>query len=237
MVHLSYLETAIRLGVAIVSGGLIGYERERKGRDAGFRTHILVSVGACLFALIEQESAWTLLAMAETNDLAAQMLTYSVHRLTAQVVSGIGFLGAGTIILTKRSIKGLTTAASIWVCAALGIASGMGYYDLALAGALVILLTLVAVKRIFSFPHMKKLSIAYAGRGDQSQAVTAFLRQQRVRVLGQDAKIVLTDQQMTHETDYHIDARYIADESAFLQAILALGPFREVLLQDLGDDF
>ena len=84
---------------------------------------------------------------------------------------------------------------------------------------------------------MKKLSITYAGRDDQTQAVTAFLRQQRVRVLGQDAKIVLTDQQMTHETDYHIDARYIADESAFLQAILALGPFREVLLQDLGDDF
>lgn len=237
MYHLSYLETALRLGVAILSGGLIGFEREKKGRDAGFRTHILVCVGACLFALIEQESAYGLLRLAEANETVSQVLTFSAHRLTAQVVSGIGFLGAGTIMLTKRSIKGLTTAASIWVCAALGIAAGMGYYVLALAGAVVILLTLVAIKRIFAFPHMKKLTVAYAGPENFDEAVMAHIRRSGARIIGADSKTTLEDGKVTHETDYHVDARRIKDETGFLQEIYELGPFHHVLLQDLGDDY
>lgn len=236
MFYLSTLEIAIRLGVAILAGGMVGFEREKKGRDAGFRTHILVAVGACMFALIELESASAMLNLAAANENASKILTLSVHRLTAQVVSGIGFLGAGTIMLTKRSIKGLTTAASIWVCAALGIAVGMGYYLIAGLGALVILLTLVAVKRLFSFPHMKKLSVSYVGSEDYNPVIENHLREHRIRILGVDAKTTLGEGKLTHETEYHVDARHLTDETAFLQQIYDLGPFRQVLMQDMGDD-
>lgn len=237
MISLTYADIAIRLGVAILTGGMVGYEREKKGRDAGFRTHILVAVGACLFALIELETAIAVLKIVGTQEGASQVLNFSVHRLTAQVVSGIGFLGAGTIMLTKRSIKGLTTAASIWVCAALGIASGMGYYVIAGAGALVILLTLVVVKRIFSFPHMKKLTIAFDGSDELMKQVENLLRQSNVRILGTDTKIKLEEETAEYLVEYHIDARHIADCAEFLRSVHSMGPFRQVLLQDLGDDF
>lgn len=112
----SNFELVLRLLISAIIGGLIGLEREANNRPAGFRTHILVTIGSALIMLISSQ------AFREIGG------TVDPSRLAAQVVSGIGFLGAGTIIRDGSNIKGLTTAASIWVCGGLGLAIGGGYY-------------------------------------------------------------------------------------------------------------
>lgn len=121
--ELTYLSVAVRILVAIIIGGLVGLERGMKNRPAGLRTYMLVSVGACLIML--------------TNQYIYQYTgAGDPMRLGAQVVSGIGFLGAGTIVVTKHNqIKGLTTAAGLWASAAVGLALGIGFYEAALTAS------------------------------------------------------------------------------------------------------
>ena len=121
-----------RLLLSMVLAGAIGYERERHGRAAGFRTHILVSVGSCLIMLTN------LLLVGASATPAALDPT----RMAAQVISGVGFLGAGTILRFQASIRGLTTAASLWVVAGIGIATGSGFLFEATAAAILVLLVL-----------------------------------------------------------------------------------------------
>ena len=121
---------AVRIAVAVVLGGIIGLERGLKNRPAGLRTYMLVCVGACLIMV--------------TNQYIYQAFgTGDPVRMGAQVVSGIGFLGAGTIIVTKRNqIKGLTTAAGLWAAAAVGLSVGIGLYEAAVIGGTVIFIVL-----------------------------------------------------------------------------------------------
>jgi putative Mg2+ transporter-C (MgtC) family protein len=123
------IEILIRLVLALLLGGLIGLERERHERPAGFRTHILVSIGSALLMIIS-------VRMVDYNYMA------DPGRIAAQVVSGIGFLGAGTIIRDGFSVKGLTTAASLWTTAAIGLASGAGYYYIASLATVIVFITL-----------------------------------------------------------------------------------------------
>lgn len=115
--HIAEYEIAFRLFLACIFGGIVGFERERNDSTAGFRTHILVSLGSALVMII---------SMYGFSDFTS--VNKDPARLAAQVVSGIGFLGAGTILRDKTSIKGLTTAASLWVVAAIGLATGAGFY-------------------------------------------------------------------------------------------------------------
>ena len=130
------LSAIIRLTLALICGGIIGIDRGRKRRPAGFRTHMIVCIGATLTMLISQH----LLERGYATD---------VSRLGAQVVSGIGFLGAGTIIVTGRQkIKGLTTAAGLWASACMGLAIGAGFYIGALVGFAFMLLAMTAFSKI-----------------------------------------------------------------------------------------
>src|SRR4051794_12575917 len=115
------LQLSIRLLAAAVLGGLIGVEREVHGRPAGMRTHLLVAFGCALF---------TVLSIYGFNDPISGTSNPDPSRLAAQIVSGIGFLGAGAIIKYGTSIRGLTTAASLWATAAIGIGTGTGQYVL-----------------------------------------------------------------------------------------------------------
>ncbi len=127
-----------RLGAAALLGSLIGFERERLAWAAGVRTHMLVAVGSCLFMIV---SAYGF-EHARLND----HVVLDPSRIAAQVVSGIGFLGAGSILLRGQIIRGLTTAASIWSVAALGLACGGGLYFAATATTVIILLILAGMK-------------------------------------------------------------------------------------------
>ena len=131
------LDAVVKLVLAIVFSGIIGYEREHSHRPAGFRTHILVAVGS---TLVMMTSGYVFL---EYEGLA----NFDPTRLGAQVISGIGFLGAGTILREGFSVKGLTTAASLWAVSCIGLAVGAGYYVGALVTTLFIYLTLNTFKR------------------------------------------------------------------------------------------
>ena len=120
--EINIVSILLRVLAAIFAGGIIGLEREMKNRAAGFRTYILVSLGACVIMLTNQY----IYQVYQTGDPV---------RMGAQVISGIGFLGAGTIIVTaKNQIKGLTTAAGLWSCACIGLAIGVGFYEVAVIG-------------------------------------------------------------------------------------------------------
>ncbi len=126
----------LRMLLAVVCGGLIGIEREHKRRPAGFRTHILICLGASLTTLTSQ---YIYLQLDMFTDLT---------RLGAQVIAGIGFIGAGTIIVTKRrQVKGLTTAAGLWASAIVGLAVGAGYFEAALIATAMILLVELVLAR------------------------------------------------------------------------------------------
>ncbi|GAA0727811.1 MgtC/SapB family protein [Clostridium malenominatum] len=126
-------EVVIRLVLSAVVGGIVGMEREASHRPAGLRTHILVTLGSTLIMLISMYGFQGLGANNSGGDPA---------RLAAQVVSGIGFLGAGTILRTGNNIRGLTTAASIWVCGCIGLAIGNGYYLGGLATTVIVMIVL-----------------------------------------------------------------------------------------------
>ncbi len=126
----------VRLGLSAVLGGLIGFEREHSHRPAGFRTHILVAVGSALVMLT---------AVYMTDKFPDNI---DISRMPAQVVSGIGFLGAGTILREGFSVKGLTTAASLWAVSCIGLAVGSGFYVGAFVGTFVIYITLNALKKV-----------------------------------------------------------------------------------------
>ena len=129
----------LRLSCAMFVGALIGMEREYTHRPAGLRTHILVALGACVVSITGEMIFSHYSALGSTSDPA---------RLSAQVITGVGFLGAGTIMKEGASVKGLTTAASVWAVACLGIAAGFGYYFLALAGMIFTFITLTFLETI-----------------------------------------------------------------------------------------
>lgn len=135
--EINTLSIVIRLSLAVLCGGIIGLERGKKGQAAGFRTHILVCIGSALVMM-------TNLYVIDVLDASADPT-----RLGAQVVSGIGFLGAGSIIVTnKNKIKGLTTAAGLWASACMGLAIGVGFYQLAVIGCIFIVLVISLLDRI-----------------------------------------------------------------------------------------
>jgi putative Mg2+ transporter-C (MgtC) family protein len=131
-------ELILRIFVAAVLGGIIGLEREYRAKEAGFRTHFLVAMGSALFMVVS--------AYGFSDAMNNELQRWDVSRVAAQVVSGIGFIGAGTIIFRKDAnvVSGLTTAAGVWVVAAIGLACGGGMYKVAIASSLLVLAGLEA---------------------------------------------------------------------------------------------
>ena len=122
---LNWDESLLRLALAAALGGLIGVEREIREREAGLRTHMLVALGSALFTIVSAYGFHAFLASGQS------VVRADPTRIAAQIVTGIGFLGAGAIIRQGLSIRGLTTAATLWVVAAIGLAAGAGYYSAA----------------------------------------------------------------------------------------------------------
>ncbi|AIY83056.1 MAG: MgtC/SapB family protein [Clostridium baratii] len=151
-------EVALRIVLAIVIGGVVGFNREYENRPAGFRTHVLVCLGATVAALIQVQLGYYVVnEIAKTPNLSG-VLSVDIGRVICQVISGVGFLGAGTIIRTKASVKGLTTAASIWAVACVGIAVGMGFYTISILSGIGIVIALVLLKR-FEYRFINKLDV------------------------------------------------------------------------------
>lgn len=172
--HLNILSIIVRLCLAMLFGGIIGFERERKKRPAGLRTHILVCIGATLTMI--------------TNQYIVEILQMGGDptRLGAQVISGIGFLGAGTIIVTgKQQVKGLTTAAGLWASACMGLAIGIGFYEGAIVGCLFILGGMTILHRIefYMLSHTREVEFYIElGKVQELGELLAYLKDKKVQV-------------------------------------------------------
>jgi putative Mg2+ transporter-C (MgtC) family protein len=180
-------EIIIKLVLAMVFGGIIGLEREIGNRPAGFRTHTLVCMGS---VLVMMTSEFLLEAYASNPPDPA--------RLGAQVISGIGFLGAGTILKDGSRVRGLTTAASLWVVACIGLAIGVGFYLGALAATLLSYITLVLLKKFEGYvPGLRdhELSLEIPNTPGQIAKITNILAALNVRV--RDIKVEPGKEELT----------------------------------------
>lgn len=169
--EVTLLAIIVRILLSIFIGGLIGLERELKNRPAGLRTYMIVSLGACLIML--------------TNQYVYQVFdTGDPVRMGAQVISGIGFLGAGTIMVTRRNqIKGLTTAAGLWTAAGVGLAIGIGFYEAAILGGVAIYLIMTLLQFIDRNVQRKSKSLELYVELSKECTLGDFLRQLRSREL------------------------------------------------------
>ncbi|MCI9348527.1 MAG: MgtC/SapB family protein [Oscillibacter sp.] len=172
---LTMLSVSVRMLLAVICGGIIGIEREYKRRPAGFRTHILICLGAAMTTLTSQ---YFYLCLEQYTDMA---------RLGAQVVAGIGFIGAGTIIVTRRQrVKGLTTAAGLWAAAIIGLTLGGGFYEGGLFATILILVAELVFSRLEyrvlrNAPEIN-LYIEYTG-SDSLETLLRLLRELELKIL------------------------------------------------------
>ena len=184
--ELNLLSILVRLFLAMFLGGIVGLERGRKHRAAGFRTYMLVCMGAALTMLLGQYQDLMLTTrwVEQVSSLGSRS---DIARYGAQVISGIGFLGAGTIVLTgRKEVKGLTTAAGLWACACMGLAIGAGFYECVILGLVLVflcirVLPLLEIRMRKKSRHMN-LYIEFS-QIQEIRAVTACLRQMGVTVV------------------------------------------------------
>ncbi|MDO5088855.1 MAG: MgtC/SapB family protein [Leptotrichiaceae bacterium] len=142
----------IRILAAGVIGALIGSERKKSGKPAGITTHLVVCLGAALIVMIQNKIDENVLNLAMKNPEMVGVLKVDTARIPAQIVSGIGFLGGGVILHSKNTISGITTAATIWITAGLGMGAGFGYFDIIIPTTIFMLLAMYMLKKhgIFS---------------------------------------------------------------------------------------
>lgn len=148
-------EFILRLFIAAMLGGIIGLEREYRAKEAGFRTHFLVALGSALFMILSEYGFNTVLSQ-------LNHASFDPSRIASQVVTGIGFIGAGTIIFQKHVVRGLTTAAGLWVTSAIGMTCGTGMYALSVAATILVLICLEALNMILHKFGTRSISVTFS---------------------------------------------------------------------------
>ena len=148
------MDFVLRLVVAGILGVLIGLEREYRAKEAGYRTHFLVAVGSALLMIVSQHGF--------DDMLGKEGVGLDPSRIAAQIVTGIGFIGAGTIILNRQIVRGLTTAAGIWATAGIGMCAGAGMYALAISATVLTLIGLELLSRLFKNLGLKSFIIEFS---------------------------------------------------------------------------
>nr|WP_188379143.1 MgtC/SapB family protein [Halobacillus andaensis] len=202
----------IRLSFALLLSGLIGFERELKNHSAGFRTHILVGIGSCLMMLL---SLYGFEAFIEAND----NIRFDPSRIPSYVISGIGFLGAGTIIVNGMTIRGLTTAASIWTVAGLGLVVGAGMYGVALLATALVLLSLVFLN------NLEKKYVTHYFKNSYVITAEEFVKISDIMSVFDDQGIVLQRFEVENEPRQrktifiHVERKQTVDEAALLEKL------------------
>lgn len=175
----------LRLLLAVVSGGILGLNRAKKGRAAGFRTHMFVCMGAALTMLLSQY--YTDMLAGPWSAAAAEART-DISRIGAQVISGIGFLGAGTILVTSRQeVKGLTTAAGLWASACMGLAIGAGFYECVILACLYMMVSIQILPWVEALivEHSRNMNIYIEFHAiDDVGRIINHLKAQDVRIYG-----------------------------------------------------
>ena len=198
--RLSWIDLILRIASAILIGGIIGFEREKHNRPAGLRTHILVCLGACIVTLLESLMVYHMPDFTEES----KVVSMNIGRIAAQVISGVGFLGAGTIVLSHRKISGLTTAASLWNSACLGLAVGYGFYLLAYVSCILVLVVLALLSKLIRVNTEKRVEVKFVHRTETMDYINDFFEKKNVVVLDLDFHMDLTDGKNLYTNVYQL---------------------------------
>ncbi len=201
---MEWWEIGLRFLLAIVIGCIIGIDREKKNRPAGLRTHVLVCVGAAVIAIIE---SLMVADMLKTNSGGSSGLTINYGRMSAQVISGIGFLGAGTIFISQKKIAGLTTAASLWNAACLGLAVGMGYYLIATVGCVIVIVTLALLQKVVHVHVAKNVEINFVHRGETIPYINEYFKSINAGVTDVDFHVDVQGKEKVYTNIYTLDLK------------------------------
>lgn len=176
-----YMVITLRLLMAAVLSGIIGIERETKKQPAGLRTHLLVGTGACLMMILSVRGFDTYI-----NNMPGP-IQFDPSRIPSYVISGIGFLGAGTIIVNRGSVKGLATAASIWVAAGLGLVIGIGMYYVGVLSTLIVLGTLYVLgeveKKYISTHKQKQVIVIAEDRDETFSEISGYFEKHELTII------------------------------------------------------
>lgn len=207
--ELTLAQISLRLLIAAFFGSIIGLEREIKSHPAGLRTHILVCVGAAIVAMIQKEIMLESLQTTIADPQLAGIIRSDPARLICQVVSGIGFIGAGTIVVTKNAVYGLTTAASLWVTAVVGLSTGMGYYWISVMGFVFIFFSLTILKKIVSssanfLPSITRIEIEYCSL-EAKEFIQKYFAEHKIKVKSSDFSMVCHDGSHIYTGSYTLE--------------------------------
>ncbi len=189
------IDIIFRIILAILLGGFVGFEREMTNRPAGFVTHTLVCVGACVVSLIQLHMVEDTIKIIIENPVLSNAIKTDLGRVVAQVVTGVGFLGAGTIFMDKGSVKGLTTATTIWVVACIGLAVGLGYYEVAIIATGGVGFVVVALREFEHRALNRKYAMKVTVTGNRNTEnligdLTAYFKSKRVQVRDIQVKLI-----------------------------------------------
>jgi len=218
------IEYVVRLVLAALFGGLIGLERERHGRAAGFRTHLLMGMGSCLAMIISQETARAF----EVVNYAGAMRV-DPGRIASYVMAGMGFLGAGVIVHYRMRVSGLTTAACLWVTAAVGLSVGGGFYLYSITATIISLFALMILKyaeRLFANDRYYQLSVSAALSPELMGMVTGILREEGLVILSTGQTAELENGRIVLRFD--IRCRGMNDGSSVITRVSSLGGINEI---------
>ena len=203
----------LRLCVAGLCGTVIGLDREYRVKDAGFRTHFLVAMGSALMMLVSQYGFSDILS-------AVPEVKLDPSRIAAQVVSGIGFIGAGTIIIHRQLVRGLTTAASLWASAGIGLASGAGMYLVAGAATVLTLIGLEGLNLVFPRLGQRRIMLVFSA-ADRNVLNEAFnrLKSEDYTVLSYEVTAERSGEGMLYRATLVIRAKSSAGEDRYLAVL------------------
>ena len=226
---ISTSEMLLRMGTGLILGAVIGYERERTGHPAGLRTHLLVALASATFMLVSTQFVY--FQFYGKDDLVA----IDTSRIAASVVSGVGFLGAGAILRTGISVQGLTTAASLWLVAAVGLAAGGGMYFVAVASALASLFGLTILGRIEGIGwHLCQRQVEVTGQTGQLNRTVVL---EALRKLGVTVTDIEYDQNIVENESRLVFKVRLASEQGLEQMLTrleSLPGMRSVKVQRIG---
>lgn len=205
-----YADFILRLFVAGIMGVLIGLEREYRAKEAGYRTHFLVALGSALMMIVSQYGF--------ADVLEKDLVRLDPSRIAAQVVSGIGFIGAGTIILLQKQIvRGLTTAAGIWATAGIGLAIGAGMYEIGVAATVLALIGLEVLSRCFKSLGMRNMIVEFiADNEDVVKQVSSDFSRKNFRISSYEMEKVVENGKMKYSVTLVIKAKQLDEEGLLL---------------------
>lgn len=225
MESFTYFDILISLALAVIISGVIGFERETKSKPAGLKTHIIVCVSATIVALIQREMTFTTLSYISQHPELKGIVSLRTTDMLANVITGIGFLGAGTIIVTKGKVAGLTTAASVWGVAVLGLGIGLGYWQVSITGAVVIFAALEFIDKVLIGVYDIKVRIQYENGEVGLDNINNFMNLMQIKILTVDGKSEKKDE---NEKSVIVYTMQISKKTESREVIEGLSNLRDV---------